>query len=90
MARLGNVFNNKEDIKKEEQHPRRTIKWIHYILGISHLRRCYFPRQHRSWLQKHRWALHNKKSPIDCCVITEYLKSPMKVLRLSEYKRKGK
>ena len=30
MARLGNVFNNKEDIKKEEQHPRRTIKWIHY------------------------------------------------------------
>ena len=30
MARLGNVFNNKEDIRKEEQHPRRTIKWIHY------------------------------------------------------------
>lgn len=30
MARLGNVFNNKEDIKKEELHPRRTIKWIHY------------------------------------------------------------
>lgn len=30
MARLGNVFNNKEDIKKEEQHPRRMIKWIHY------------------------------------------------------------
>lgn len=33
MARLGNVFNNKEDIKKEEQHPRRMIKWIHYASG---------------------------------------------------------
>ena len=29
MAKLGNIFN-KEEIKKEEQHPRRTIKWIHY------------------------------------------------------------
>lgn len=29
-SRVGNVFNNKEDIKKEEQHPRRMIKWIHY------------------------------------------------------------
>ena len=25
MARLGNVFNNKEDIKKEELHPRRRL-----------------------------------------------------------------
>ena len=30
MARLGNIFETKEDIKKEEQHPRRIIKWIHY------------------------------------------------------------
>ena len=29
MAKLGNIFN-KEEIKKEEQHPRRIIKWIHY------------------------------------------------------------
>ena len=29
MARLSNVFNNKEEIKKED-HPRRIIKWIHY------------------------------------------------------------
>lgn len=35
MARLGNVFNNKEDIRKEEQHPRRTIKWIHYIILLK-------------------------------------------------------
>ena len=28
MAKLGNIFN-KEEIKKEEQHPRRIIKWIH-------------------------------------------------------------
>lgn len=35
MARLGNVFNNKEDIKKEEQHPRRTIKWIHYKKTVN-------------------------------------------------------
>ncbi len=29
MARLSNVFNNKEELKKED-HPRRIIKWIHY------------------------------------------------------------
>lgn len=29
MARLGNVFNNKEEVKKDN-HPRRIIKWIHY------------------------------------------------------------
>ena len=39
MARLGNVFNNKEDIKKEEQHPRRTIKWIHYGSYIAFLQK---------------------------------------------------
>ena len=51
MARLGNVFNNKEDIKKEEQHPRRMIKWIHYNKikrkSLSHLleigRNCAYP-----------------------------------------------
>ena len=29
MARLGNVFNNREEVKKDN-HPRRIIKWIHY------------------------------------------------------------
>ena len=29
MAKLGNIFS-KEDVRKEEHHPRRIVKWIHY------------------------------------------------------------
>ena len=49
MAKLGNIFN-KEEIKKEEQHPRRTIKWIHYSKLKENVEQ-YCPALIEKWLK---------------------------------------